>query len=91
MKKACKYELLRGKAIKAGVRKLFRIRALRDFGDVRAGDIGGYIESELNLSHDGNAWVFGNARVSGDAWVSGNACGRRCDERAIESAGGSQR
>src|SRR5690606_32655391 len=53
--------------------------ALRDFGDVRAGDIGGYIERETNLSHDGNAWVrdnaqvYGNARVFGDARVYGDA------------------
>ena len=59
--------------------KLFRIKALVEFGDVEAGEFGGYVEKEENLSHDGNAWVYGNARVSGnaevygDAWVSGNA------------------
>ena len=54
-------------------KKLFRIKALSDFGDVKAGDLGGYVEKEENLAHDGNAWVSGNARVSGDARVSGNA------------------
>lgn len=63
-----KYELLPSE--KPG---LYRIRALRDFGGVRAGDIGGYVESELNLSHDGDAWVHGGARVYDDARVSGNA------------------
>ena len=59
--------------------KLFRIKALIEFGNVKAGDLGGYIEKEKNLSHMGNAWVsgnaqvFGNARVFGNAWVSGNA------------------
>ena len=53
--------------------KLFRIRALVEFGDVKAGDLGGYIEKEENLDQDGNAWVSGNARVSGNAWVSGDA------------------
>src|SRR6056300_436365 len=52
---------------------LRRIKALRDFGDVKKGDLGGYIESEENLSHDGDAWVYGNAWVYGDAWVYGNA------------------
>lgn len=33
--------------------KLKRIRALRDFLDVKAGDIGGFIESEINLYHYG--------------------------------------
>ena len=47
--------------------KLFRIKALMEFGDVKAGDLGGYIEKEENLDHDGNAWVYGNAEVYGNA------------------------
>ena len=58
---------------KVGNRTLYRIQALRDFGNVKEGDIGGYIESEKNLSQDGNAWVSGDARVYGDACVYGNA------------------
>ena len=54
-------------------RKLFRIKALISFGDVKKGDLGGYIEKESNLSYYGNAWVYGNAQVYGDARVSGNA------------------
>lgn len=27
------------------------------------GDLGGFVERDENLSHDGNAWVYGNARV----------------------------
>ena len=59
--------------------KLFRIKALVAFGNVEKGELGGFIEKEDNLSHDGNAWVYGdaqvsgNARVYGNAWVSGNA------------------
>ena len=64
-------------------RKLFRIRALVEFGDVEAGELGGYIEKEDNLDHGGNAWVYDNAKVCGnaevcdDAWVYDNAkvCG----------------
>jgi carbonic anhydrase/acetyltransferase-like protein (isoleucine patch superfamily) len=52
---------------------LYRVIALRDFGDVKKGDEGGFVESEDNLSHEGNCWVSGNARVSGDAWVRGEA------------------
>ena len=52
---------------------LRRIVALRDFGDVKAGDKGGWIEKEENLSQDGDAWIYGNARVYGDAWVCGDA------------------
>ena len=53
--------------------KLFRIRALVEFGDVEAGELGGYVEKESNLGHDDNAWVYGDAQVSGDALVYGNA------------------
>ena len=61
---------------KVGNRPLYRIQALRDFGNVTKGDIGGYIESEKNLSQDGNAWVYGNARVYGDADIktTGDIC-----------------
>ena len=52
---------------------LYRIRAVRDFGSVKTGEFGGYIEKEENLSHFGDAWVYGNAKVSGNAWVYGNA------------------
>ena len=53
--------------------KLFRIRALVEFGNVSKGELGGYVEKEGNLDHNGNAWVSGDARVSGNAEVSGNA------------------
>ena len=59
---------------------LKRIRALVTItGVISSGDAGGWIESEKNLSQDGDAWVsgdalvYGNARVSGDARVYGNA------------------
>ena len=52
---------------------LHRIRAIKDFGIVKAGGLGGWIEKEYNLSHEGNCWVYGDARVYGDAKVSGNA------------------
>ncbi|MGA7926378.1 MAG: hypothetical protein WCA20_10295 [Candidatus Sulfotelmatobacter sp.] len=67
---------------------MYRIRALRDFGDVKRGDLGGYIESEAHLSHHNHAWVhdvaqvYGpgavvrdNARIKGEAWVLGRVDG----------------
>ena len=53
--------------------KLFRIRALVEFGDVEAGELGGYVEKESNLGHDDNAWVYDNAQVSDDAQLSSEA------------------
>ena len=52
---------------------LYRIEALKDFGEIKKGDKGGFIESENNLAHEGNAWVSDNARVYGDACVFDNA------------------
>ena len=46
---------------------LKRIKRLSD------GVIGGWIESEKNLSQEGDAWVFGDAQVFGAAQVSGDA------------------
>ena len=67
-----KYELTE-ETINVFGKTLHRIRATRDFSNVHAGDLGGFIENELNLSHDRDTWVYGNALVSGDALVSGNA------------------
>lgn len=58
---------------------LHRIEALKDFGLVRKGDKGGFVESESNLSQDSNCWihdnakVYGNAKVYDNAWVGSNA------------------
>src|SRR5260364_199985 len=68
-----KYELLKDDCIEYDGRTLYRIRAPRDFRGMKKGDSGGYIEKEENLSPEGEAWVYDNARVFGDARVSGNA------------------
>ena len=52
---------------------LRRIRALKDFDDVKKGTLGGWIEKEENLSQMGDAWVYSNAKVYGNAKVFGNA------------------
>ena len=52
---------------------LHRIECVTAFGDVECGDKGGWIESEKNLSQDGNAWVNDNAVVRDNAKVSGYA------------------
>jgi len=67
-----KFELTAETIVSFGV-TLRRIRALADFGPVRAGDVGGFIEKSENLSVYGDAQVYGNAWVSGDAQVCGDA------------------
>ena len=53
--------------------KLYQIQALKDFGNVKAGDLGGWIQRERNLSQEGDCWVYDNAQVFGNAQVSDNA------------------
>lgn len=70
-----KYEFT-GEVKNIGGKILHRIRAVRDIleHNVKAGDLGGWIEKEANLSHDGSAWVSDEARVYGEAQVAGWAC-----------------
>ena len=71
-----KYTLIKSDTVTTwGGRTLYRIKAKRaiDRIGVAAGDLGGYVESEKNLSHDGSAWVSGEARVSGETQVYGSA------------------
>lgn len=67
-----KYELTSETLQYAG-HTLHRIKALRDFGIINTGELGGWIESEKNLSQVDNAWVYGDAMVYDDAIVSDNA------------------
>lgn len=74
-----KYELLLNDTVIVSDVVLYRIKALKDFGEVTKGDLGGYIQSKCNLSFQGKSWVsdkakvYGNARVYEDAQVLDNA------------------
>lgn len=76
MKMEKKYKLT-DETIEVEGKALYRIEALKDFCEIKKGDKGGFIESEDNLSHEGNAWVYDDARVYGNACVYDDArvCG----------------
>jgi carbonic anhydrase/acetyltransferase-like protein (isoleucine patch superfamily) len=80
-----KFKLLENEFIDIDGRRLFRIQALRDFGHshhlgvILEGMRGGFVESEANLSHDGNAWIAGKACAFDNALV-------RDDARLIDEA-----
>lgn len=61
------------KYVFTGKTKEFYKRTLKQIKRCSDSVIGGWIEKEANLSHEGDAWVSGDARVSGDAWVYGDA------------------
>lgn len=67
-----KFELTGESRIYNG-RTLFRIRALKDFYNMRAGELGGWLERESNLSQDGTAWVTESAMVMDRAHVQDGA------------------
>lgn len=77
-----KYELT-DETVEIDGHVLHRIRAVKGFSneyvDVAAGDLGGYIEDESNLSHNGTCWVAGEAKVfngsiiKDDAHILGNS------------------
>ena len=66
---------------------LYRVKALRDFNDVKKGDIGGYVEGEKNLSQLGDCWIYDNAVVRDNAKIYNNAVirdyARVCDNARI--------
>lgn len=73
--------LLSDRCIIDGV-TLYRIQALKDFGDVKAGDLGGYIADSSQLSQNGNCWIYSKS----NKLVSG-----RVTENAIINSLGSNR
>ena len=62
---------------------LYRIKALKDFGSIKAGQFGGWIESEENLSQADNAWVYNNAKVFDKARVYGQGEGLQGNAYAL--------
>lgn len=71
-----KYELINTYSTNEG--KLYRIRALKNIttvnGDViEKGTLGGYVESEENLSQTDNSWIYIGSFVKGKARVYGNS------------------
>ena len=73
-----KYEIVRDDCIVYNGRTLYRIRALKDFWTapkemIHKGDLGGYVESENNLSQEGYCWIRNNAKVYDNAKVLDDA------------------
>ena len=87
-----KYELTKETMCFDGV-TLHRIQALKDFPGVEAGELGGWVESEKNLSQTGNCWIarkakaYENAEIRNNAGLTGEAiaCGNStiCDNTFV--------
>ena len=73
-----KYELVKSESIVHNGRTLYRIRALREFTisrgvAIKVGDIGGFVESENNLSQEDICWIFDDAKVYENAKICDKA------------------
>ena len=87
-----KYELVKEDSIEFNGRTLYRIRALKDFtnkqctgsiNEIKVGDLGGYVQSEENLSQNGQCWIFDNAAVYDNGMICDNAI--ICDNAKIHN------
>ncbi len=68
-----KFRILEHTKIEFNGHIIYRIEATKDFGDVKAGDLGGYVETEGNLSDEGDCWIYDDAIVCDCAKVKDNA------------------
>lgn len=68
-----KFELDKSTALEFEGRTLYRIRALKNFGQIKAGELGGYVQHEKNLQQKGNCWIYGSAKVMDESRVEINA------------------
>ena len=50
---------------------LHRIKAVKNFADVKKGDLGGWVENESNLSQEGDCWLYDDAKAFNRARVYG--------------------
>ena len=73
-----------------GGKKLFKIKSLIDFNDVKAGDLGGFIENGDNLDHNDTCWIYDSAKVCDNAGVYNDAQVRHeaavCDSAVVSGA-----
>lgn len=68
-----KYKLTHQTKKVRGGHTLHRIKALKSFGDVKKGELGGWIEDYSNLSQTDNSWVYEGAMVYENAGVCDGA------------------
>ena len=64
-----KYELT-NETKKVNGKTFYRIKALKDFGNIKKGELGGYVESENILSQEGNCWIYSGVTVDNGTMIT---------------------
>ena len=54
-------------------RTLYRVRALKNFRNVKAGDLGGWVSGKHNLSQEGDCWIYDEAKCMDNARMYHNS------------------
>ena len=54
-------------------RTLYRIRALKNFRNVKAGELGGWVSGKHNLSQEGECWIYNEAKCMDNARMYHNS------------------
>ena len=72
-KKSWKYILYKDESSYCTFYNYYRPKAIKNFSNVKEGDIGGYLKYFNNLSQTGNSWIYDYALVRDDAKISENA------------------
>ena len=62
-----KYELIEEESNIYGYDKVYRVKALKDFGDVKIGELGGIVTDRWNLSQEGDCWIGEYVKLVGSS------------------------
>ena len=68
-----KYELTTDTIVNQNGAVLYRIRAIKDFSDIKSGQLGGYVGSYDNLNLYDDSWIDENSSVSGAVYITDNS------------------
>ena len=68
-----KYELTTDTIVNQNGAVLYRIKAIKDFSDIKSGQLGGYVGSYDNLNLYDDSWIDENSSVSGAVYITDNS------------------
>lgn len=67
-----KYEIIKWFKKEHNGRTVYRIKATKNFGIIKKGDVGGWVEGYKNLSQTGTCWIDKHAVICGSIKITGS-------------------